>query len=75
MRTLDIAQWAEEKGSFMLEHFLWLAPEDWYHSDSKAYMPWRQRERDSRVNPLETRRAREGGANAADLQFVIEHLA
>ncbi|EGB09318.1 hypothetical protein AURANDRAFT_71427 [Aureococcus anophagefferens] len=30
--------------------------------------------RELRINPLETRRGREGAANAADLQFIIEHL-
>jgi hypothetical protein len=74
MRTLDVTQWAEEKGSFMLEHFLRLAPEDWHHSNAETYVPWRQRNRETRVNPLETRRGREGVANAADLQFVVEHL-
>ena len=74
MRTLDVIQWAEEKGSFMLEHFLRLTPEDWHHVNAETYVPWRQRDRDTRVNPLETRRGREGSANAADLQFVVEHL-
>jgi hypothetical protein len=74
MRTLDVAQWAEEKGSFMLEHFLRLTSEDWHHADTKIYIPWRQRNRELRINPLETRRGREGAANAADLQFIIEHL-
>ena len=58
----------------MLEHFLRLAPEDWHHSNSDTYVPWRRRNRETRINPLETRRGREGSANAADLQFVVEHL-
>ena len=74
MRTLNIAQWAEEKGNFMLEHFLQLVPEDWYQMSTNYYVPWRQRDRETRINPIENRRVREGPANVADLRFVEEHL-
>lgn len=74
MRTLNIAQWAEEKGNFMLEHFLQLVPEDWYQISTNYYVPWRQRDRETRINPIENRRVREGPANIADLRFVKEHL-
>jgi len=74
MRTLNIAQWAEEKGNFMLEHFLQLVPEDWYQISTNYYVPWRQRDRETRINPIENRRVREGPANIADLRFVEEHL-
>jgi len=37
-------------------------------------VPWRQRDRETRINPIENRRVREGPANVADLRFVEEHL-
>jgi hypothetical protein len=39
-----------------------------------AFTPWRARDPETRVNPIETRRLREGAATAADLQFVVEML-
>jgi len=74
----DVAAWAEERGNFMLEHFLGLSDLDWAdvsnNAVGEAFVPWHDRDASRRINPIETRRLREGAANAADLQLVLSHL-
>ncbi|KAJ8605306.1 hypothetical protein CTAYLR_002330 [Chrysophaeum taylorii] len=68
-RVLTLDDWAEEKGNFMLEHLLRLTPLDWGERGS-----WRKQNPETRVNPIETRRRRDGPARHADLDLALANL-
>ena len=74
----SVGKWAKHKGNFMLEHFLGFSEPDWRPleetSKNSSYASWHRRDFESRVNPLETRRRREGPANAADLAVALANL-
>mmetsp|Transcript_9486 Transcript_9486/g.13128 ORF Transcript_9486/g.13128 Transcript_9486/m.13128 type:complete len:529 (-) Transcript_9486:622-2208(-) len=71
--AITIVEWAQEKGNFMLEHLLGFSSADW-KTESNSSQSWHERNPYTRITPLETRRIREGAANQADLDYVLEHL-
>lgn len=77
-RIQTLADWAEERGNFMLEHLVHLSDVDWADraasSSSRPFTEWHSRNSDSRINPIETRRAREGPANVAHLDLALANL-
>lgn len=68
-----VAEWAEERGNFMLEHLIHLSPLDWAVREDDED-DWHRRDRDKKINPIETRRLREGPANAANLALALANL-